>query len=67
MDFTKLKKEIKEISDLASLVPEALREKCFEILLRQLLEEEGATDRHAAFSTATMAPIQVKLRSKILT
>lgn len=44
MDYGKLKKEIKEIVDVASSVPEAFRERCFEILLETLLSE-GKGDR----------------------
>ena len=38
MDYPKLKKEIKEIADLAESVPGAFKEKCFEILLNHLLQ-----------------------------
>lgn len=41
MDYTKLKKEIKEISGIANSVPERLQEKCFEILLNNLLGAPG--------------------------
>ena len=42
MNYEKLKKEIKEISEIAASVPEAFREKCFEVLLNQVLSgEEG--------------------------
>jgi len=37
MSYEKLKKEIKEISEIAASVPEAFREKCFEILLNHVL------------------------------
>lgn len=39
MDYAKLKKEIKEISEIASEVPELFRERCFEILLENLLND----------------------------
>lgn len=39
MDYGKLKKEIKEIAEVASGVPEAFRERCFEILLENLLAD----------------------------
>lgn len=39
MDYGKLKKEIKEIAEVASSVPEAFRERCFEILLENLLAD----------------------------
>lgn len=38
MEINELKKEIKEIANIASSVPESLREKCFEVLLNRLLE-----------------------------
>lgn len=41
MDYGKLKQEIKDIADVASSVPETFREKCFEILLENLLAEGG--------------------------
>jgi len=37
MDYATLKTEIKEIADIAGSVPEPFREKCFELLLQQLL------------------------------
>ncbi len=40
MDFKQLKSSIKDISDVASSVPEQFREKCFEILLDALLAGE---------------------------
>ncbi|WP_086933398.1 hypothetical protein [Agarilytica rhodophyticola] len=42
MDYGKLKKEIKDIADVASSVPEPFRERCFEILLENLLAEGDA-------------------------
>ncbi len=42
MDFERLKKEIKEIVSVAESVPEPLREKCFEILLNNLLGSANA-------------------------
>lgn len=38
MNYEKLKNEIKEIVEISQLVPESLREKCFELLLNHLLE-----------------------------
>ena len=38
MSYEKLKKDIIEISDIASSVPEAFRDKCFEILLNSILD-----------------------------
>lgn len=43
MSYEKLKKEIKEISDIASSVPEAFRERCFEVLLNHILAEQKET------------------------
>ncbi|MGI8707325.1 MAG: hypothetical protein ACR2LG_03875 [Actinomycetota bacterium] len=40
MDFEQLKQGITEIGELASGVPEPFREKCFEILLTQYLQEQ---------------------------
>lgn len=37
MNYEKLKKEIKEILEIAASVPEAFREKCFEVLLNHIL------------------------------
>jgi hypothetical protein len=46
MDYTILKASIKEISDIASSVPEQFREKCFEMLLNSLLgEHQPAQER----------------------
>lgn len=43
MDYEKLKEEIKEIGKIASSVPEAFREKCFEVLLNHLLTGQAQT------------------------
>lgn len=40
MSYEKLKNEIKEISEIAASVPEAFREKCFELLLNHVLSGE---------------------------
>lgn len=40
MNYEKLKKEIKEISEIAASVPETFREKCFEVLLEHVLSGE---------------------------
>jgi hypothetical protein len=37
MDYNKLKDEIKDIAEIAGTVPEPFREKCFELLLSNLL------------------------------
>lgn len=40
MEYDELKEEIKEIGKIAESVPEAFKEKCFEILLNHLLSEQ---------------------------
>ena len=46
MKYEDLKKEIKAIADIASSVPEVFREKCFELLLDNLLKcESSAAER----------------------
>jgi len=43
MDYTKLKSEFRELVEITAEVPEAFREKCFEMLLNNLLAgEDGA-------------------------
>jgi hypothetical protein len=44
MDFKQLKTSIEEISKIASSVPEPFRDKCFEILLKALLDGEKPAD-----------------------
>lgn len=39
MDIEKLKAQVKEIGGIANSVPEPFREKCFELLLSQLIKE----------------------------
>lgn len=46
MDYLKLKKEIKEISEIACGVPEQFRDKCFEILLSNLLSTGDSSPIH---------------------
>ncbi|WP_018417414.1 hypothetical protein [Teredinibacter turnerae] len=41
MDYEKLKKELKDIAEVASSVPEAFRERCFEVLLEHLLSDSS--------------------------
>lgn len=41
MDYANLKREIKEIADIAAGVPEPFGQKCFEILLSHLLKPES--------------------------
>lgn len=47
MDYEELKKEIKVIAEIASTVPEVFRQKCFEILLQNLLGSEKLVRRRA--------------------
>ena len=47
MDFSTLKAEIKEIADIASEVPERFRDKCFEVLLANLLSPSEAAPASA--------------------
>lgn len=55
MDYKHLKEEIKEIVEIAASVPEAFREKCFELLLNNLLSGK-ATKGHAMPSPETAPP-----------
>jgi hypothetical protein len=41
MDYGQLKDSIKEISEIAASVPEQFRDKCFELLLANLLRQNG--------------------------
>ena len=70
MDYNKIKKEIKEISDISTSVPQNLQEKCFEVLLNNLLEnftkkefnlEDTKTIKEDPTSTAQI-PFQAKAR-----
>ncbi len=45
MDYEELKREIRAIAEIANTVPEPFREKCFEILLQNLLDSEKAKSR----------------------
>ena len=45
MNYEKLKKEIKEISEIAASVPESFREKCFEVLLEHVLSGEKKPEK----------------------
>jgi hypothetical protein len=47
MDFDRLKAEIKEISEIAQSVPEQFRDRCFDLLLSNLLNGEGRSDSRA--------------------
>jgi len=46
MDLATLKSEIKEIADIAASVPEQFRDKCFELLLQQLLKSNPTPGLH---------------------
>jgi len=41
MDYGQLKESVKEIAEIAATVPEKFREKCFELLLTNLLRDSG--------------------------
>lgn len=45
MNYQELKKEIAEIAEIAESVPEAFREKCFELLVSRLIAEPTDGDR----------------------
>ncbi|TMQ27298.1 MAG: hypothetical protein E6K65_14190 [Nitrospirae bacterium] len=55
MDYEHLKEEIKYIVEIAASVPEAFREKCFELLLNNLLSGKAA--KAQIIPTATTAPV----------
>lgn len=60
MDYGKLKKELKEIAEVSSSVPEAFRERCFEILLENLLAE-GKDEKPAAKTPAKSKPAEAAI------
>lgn len=72
MDYQKLKKEIKEIADIAAGVPDTFKEKCFEVLLNHLISETPKppprndrapeTGNIGAPSPATDLPVTTQLR-----
>lgn len=45
MDYDKLKAEVKEIAEIASSLPEKFRDKCFELLLANLLTQPSQVPR----------------------
>jgi hypothetical protein len=47
MDYEQLKEEVKQIADLAASVPEQFREKCFELLLNNLIGKQAPTKNAA--------------------
>lgn len=57
-DYDELKKEVKELAEIAKSVPPALQEKCFEILLTRLLDKNGvrSAPREGAHSEAHVQP-----------
>jgi hypothetical protein len=55
MDYEKLKSEIQEISNIAQNVPEQFRDKCFEILLKNLLEPVKDTGTKGSADKTTEA------------
>lgn len=56
MDYAKLKTEIKEIAEIAEMVPEPFRLKCFETLLGRLLASESPAVAAAAAPPAPPPP-----------
>jgi len=71
MDYAQLKKEIKAIADIAAGVPDAFREKCFEVLLNNLVSGTPKSppplappggDSKAGTPSATNLPITTQLR-----
>ena len=53
MDYAQLKKEIAEAADIAASVPEAFREKCFEVLLTHLLSDAPVAKQTPPKETGT--------------
>ena len=62
MDYPKLKQEIKAIADIANDVPQPFREKCFQLLLENLLGSQPAGASKPAFKKpkdlTTLPPAQ---------
>ena len=50
MDYAKLKQEIKAIADIANDVPEPFREKCFQLLLENLLGSQPGGESKPGFN-----------------
>jgi hypothetical protein len=75
MDFKQMKSSIKEISEIASSVPEQFRDKCFEMLLHALLagekttakEDGGATQPHKHSDQTEQPPTSptIKLNTQL--
>lgn len=57
MNYEKIRQEIKEIIDIASSVPETFQEKCFEVLLNNLLVEE-LNPKQGVQSNSVLFPAQ---------
>lgn len=51
MDFEKLKSEIREISTIATEVPEPFRETCFKMLLEALLKQQNGSKKEGPVET----------------
>jgi hypothetical protein len=47
MDYAQLKDSVKEIAEIAASVPEQFRDKCFELLLTNLLRDNVGDDATA--------------------
>lgn len=56
MDYNKLKEEIKAISGIASEVPEPFKERCFEVLLENLLAVERPAGRGQTSGDTSQPP-----------
>lgn len=67
MNYKKIKQEVKEITDIASSVPEAFQEKCFEILLNRLLMEELTPEQDAQDNSGYIPEQKRELAHKIPT
>src|SRR4030081_310661 len=63
MKYEELKEEIKSISEIAECVPEAFRERCFEVLLQNLLQ--GSTPPYTSAKTKTEADESEEAASKL--
>lgn len=56
MKFNEIRCHVKEITKITSLVPEPLQQKCFEILLTQLLREMENLEKQPTTPTPPVAP-----------
>ena len=67
MEFDKLKTEIKEIIEIVKSCPENLQEKCFEILLTNLLKPESKNIRkenHTVTETPQVEPTEEETKGE---